>query len=163
MNGNRPADPMTKSFFWWIVFPILVILLLMFAFAFYAHAQFEGDEVSPSNPNLHPHPMDWIAKYKGKNNGGCCGHQDCVPVNLHIIEEKGELVDVEIFFKKTQQSYIFKDFPRKAFHVSEDENDYYCFIPFNRSYPTGRSAEQDECAKNPNQECSNCFFFAPKS
>lgn len=147
-----------KVFFWWLIFPALVIIVILVYLSF-AWAQLEGGDVP-----VHPaHPMDWIAKYTGKKGWGCCGHQDCLPVHLHIVEDRGDMVDVEVIFKNPQKgSFIFKDFPRKAFHVSEDENDYYCFVPFNHSYPTGRSAADDECARNPNQECPHCLFWAPK-
>ena len=164
MNGNQPPEPMSKACFWGTIFPILVSLCIVLFLLLLAEAQYE-DEMMTFRA---PHPLDWIAKYSGRRMG-CCGHTDCLPVNMRIIagsqrENGGQtVVDVEYFLKVGNVGpFIIQEFPLRAIFASEDELDYFCFVPGNWSHTPG-SIYKDPCVESPQLECSNCFFFSPKT
>ena len=159
MNGNRPADPLIKKLiFWFVIVPFIALFSLLIYAAIASTQDFEGG-------GREPHPLDWIAKYRGKlpPGMGCCGHQDCVPVNMRIAAINGDKYDIEFFYKNGQGPFVIKDFPAKATYVSEDENDYFCFVPFYHGSIGMPPPSGDPCVKDPLLECANCFFYSPKT
>ncbi len=163
MHNQTPVADGFSVFLAWLI-GIIVVLLFLFLCSS-AKAQFP-DEFGVSRT---PNPMDWISKYKGRRMG-CCGHQDCIQVRMRIIEGSAREIggqpvfDVEFFKLGETASTLIREFPARAVHVSEDEKDYFCFVPTVFGDESGRmDIYNDPCVKNPQLECSNCFFFSPKA
>lgn len=168
MNGNKPASPSCIPFLILLVGFLAFLAFIIFLYVTPANAQWEHDD--PPVTYRAPTPLDWIAKYRGRRMG-CCGHQDCVKVRMRVMnfrpsEAYGQIADVEFFLPEDPETarYIY-DFPMRAVFASEDENDYFCFIPKNFGSDHGHVDENpinDPCVQDPKLECSNCFFWAPK-
>ena len=154
-----------KTFFYGIFLPLFAFLLIIIIVSVAKSQETEGMDIMSERVQELVHPMDWITKYKGRlpPGMGCCGHNDCVPVNLRILEQKADTYDIEFFYKTGEGPFRIFDFPIRAVYVSEDENDYFCFVPFYHGSIGMPPPSGDPCIKDPRLECSNCFFYSPKT
>lgn len=140
----------------WDLFRVLAILGFVVAFLILMHNH------RAESAHWQGQTKEWRSDYNGRNNGSCCGEEDCWITSVRIVEEGKETSVVEV------DGILIPDFPNSAIHVSQDQNSYACHPYYGAHEPgdaihdaTGKTVAPgiEQCikhTKNPN--CINCIF-----